>query len=267
MNLNEEQIERYSRHIILPEIGGQGQEKLLDGSVLVVGAGGLGSPVLYYLAAAGVGRIGIIDSDTVDLSNLQRQILHTTTEVGKDKTASAADTLRRINPDVKFDLFQERLTTDNACKLIGRYDIAVDGSDNFATKFLVNDAAVLTETPYSHAGVLRFQGQLFTHLPGTSCLRCIFPEPPPPDAVPTCRQAGILGAVAGVLGTMQAAEVLKFLLDEGNLLTNSLLTADIKNMQFRKIKVNRNQECPICGVEPTISDPREVNYEEPQCQL
>jgi adenylyltransferase/sulfurtransferase len=260
MTLNKEQRERYSRQIIMPEVGDKGQEKLLDSSVLVVGAGGLGSPLLYYLAAAGVGKIGIMDGDTVDLSNLQRQILHSGDELGRAKTDSAAESLARLNPDVKFNLYQKRLTAENACKLISQYDMAVDASDNFATKYLVNDASILMEKPYSHAGVLQLQGQLFTHLPKTSCLRCIFPEPPAAQTVPSGREAGILGAVAGILGSMQAAEVIKFLLGEGKLLTDSLLTVDIKTIQFRSIKVKRNPQCPICGNNPTITDPKKVNY-------
>ncbi|MFP4686980.1 MAG: HesA/MoeB/ThiF family protein [bacterium] len=263
MNLNKEQRERYSRQIIMQEVGEAGQEKLLDSSVLVVGAGGLGSPLLYYLTAAGVGRIGIMDGDTVDLSNLQRQILHTGDALGKAKTASAAESLTRLNPDVKFDLYHKRLNADNACDLINRYDLTVDASDNFSTKYLVNDASVLMEKPYSHAGVLQLQGQIFTHIPKTSCLRCIFPDPPPAQTVPSGREAGILGAVAGTLGAMQAAEVIKFLLGEGKLLTDSLLTVDIKTMQFRSIKVKRNPQCPICGKKPTITDLQKVNYKNP----
>ncbi len=267
MDFNEEQIERYSRHIILPDVGGEGQSKFLNAKILVVGAGGLGSPALFYLAAAGVGEIGIIDDDVVDLSNLQRQIVHFTGDVGRDKTASAAEKLRQLNPDVTFNLYQERLLPDSAQDFVEDYDFVLDGTDNFATKFLVNDACVLTGTPYSHAGILRFQGQAFTYLPDNACLRCIFPEPPDPDSVPSCRQAGVLGVVAGMLGTIQAAETLRFILDHGELLTNRLLMVDAKNMNFRRAEVNRNDNCPVCGKSPAITEPREVDYEEPVCEF
>ncbi len=267
MDFSEEQMERYSRHIILPEMGGKGQKKLLDAEVLVVGAGGLGAPVLYYLAAAGIGKLAFMDSDRVELSNLQRQIIHFTEDVGDDKSKSAADKLGKLNPDIQLEPMQKRLTDQNALDVVDDYDFVVDGTDNFSTKFLINDACVLSATPYSHAGILRFQGQAFSHRPKTACLRCLFPDPPDPDNVPSCRQAGILGVVAGMLGTIQAAETLRYFLDVGELLYNSLLMVEVKSMDFRKVKVNQNEDCPVCGDDPKITDPREINYEEPVCEF
>ncbi|MDP4271507.1 MAG: HesA/MoeB/ThiF family protein, partial [Bacteroidota bacterium] len=211
MELNEEQIQRYSRHILLQDVGVEGQEKISNGKVLIVGAGGLGAPIALYLAAAGVGTIGIIDGDVVDLSNLQRQVIHFTEDVNKPKVLSAKEKINRINPDVKVVTYQELLTASNALDIIKDYDFVVDGTDNFPVKFLINDACVKAKKPFSHGGILRFEGQTITVLPGTACYRCVFHAPPPPNAVPTCSQAGVLGAIAGMLGTIQAAEVLKYL--------------------------------------------------------
>src|SRR5574344_103342 len=265
IDLREEQIQRYSRHILLQDVGVEGQEKLLKGKVLIVGAGGLGAPVAMYLAAAGVGTIGIVDADVVDLSNLQRQIIHFTADVDKPKVLSAKEKMEAINPDVKVVTYQEFLSANNALDIINNYDFVVDGTDNFPVKFLINDACVMAGKPFSHGGILRFHGQTFTHLPGTACYRCMFKEPPPVGSVPTCSQAGVLGAIAGMLGTIQAAEVLKYLTGVGELLTNRLLTFDAKSMIFRTIKVNKNADCSICGAHPSIT--RLVDYELPTCDL
>jgi molybdopterin/thiamine biosynthesis adenylyltransferase len=218
-----------------------------------------------YLAAAGVGTIGIVDADVVDLSNLQRQIIHFTADVDKPKVLSAKEKMEAINPDVKVVTYQEFLSANNALDIINNYDFVVDGTDNFPVKFLINDACVMAGKPFSHGGILRFHGQTFTHLPGTACYRCMFKEPPPVGSVPTCSQAGVLGAIAGMLGTIQAAEVLKYLTGVGELLTNRLLTFDAKSMIFRTIKVNKNADCSICGAHPSIT--RLVDYELPTCDL
>ena len=249
----EEQIERYSRHILLPEVGGVGQRKLLDARVLIVGAGGLGSPVGLYLAAAGVGTIGIVDCDAVDTSNLQRQVLHTTRDVGRRKCLSAQEAMEAINPDVRVIPHDLRLTSENTLALLADYDLVVDGTDNFPTRYLLNDACVLTGKPLSHAGILRFEGQVTTILPGQGpCYRCLYPEPPPPGLVPSCQEAGILGATAGVIGTLQATEVLKLILGIGDPLAGRLLLYDALDMAFRTVRIARNPACPICGEAPTI---------------
>ena len=251
----EEQLERYSRHILLAEVGVEGQERLMEGRVLVVGAGGLGSPVALYLAAAGVGVVGIVDNDTVDRSNLQRQIAHTTADIGQPKVESAARAMRAINPEVQVVTHHCFLDASNVRQLVRQYDFVIDGADNFPTKFLVNDACLLEGVPFSHGGILRFTGQTMTVLPGKSaCYRCVFREPPPPDAVPSCSQAGVLGAVAGMLGTIQAAEALKFLTGAGELLTNRLLSFDALAMRFRSTPLQRQDNCPVCGKEPSITE-------------
>ncbi|MDR2962286.1 MAG: HesA/MoeB/ThiF family protein [Bacteroidales bacterium] len=265
MNFTDEQIERYSRHILLQDIGVEGQEKINNGKVLVIGAGGLGAPVLLYLAAAGVGTIGIIDGDVVDLSNLQRQVIHSTPDVGKPKVQSAKEKINQINPDVKVITHHAFFTAENAFDLIKDYDFIVDGTDNFPVKFLINDACVLAGKPFSHGGILRFDGQTFTHTPGKVCYRCLFNAPPPPNAVPTCSQAGVLGAIAGMLGTIQAAEVLKFLTGTGELLSNRLLIFDAKSMNFRTVHAQRNPKCPICGEHPTITEL--VESEQAACEF
>jgi len=254
VRLDEEQIERYSRQIILPGIGGKGQEKLLAARVLVVGAGGLGSPAGLYLAAAGVGTIGVIDSDEVDRSNLQRQIFHSTFDLGRPKVDSAAERMEAINPGVSVRRHRERLTPANATGLFEEYDFVIDGTDTFQSKFLICDACHLARKPYSHAGILRFEGQTITVIPGdTTCYRCIFRAPPPPGSAPSCAQAGVLGAVAGVIGTIQATEALKYVLGIGDLLTGRLLVYDALEMKFRLISVNRSRECPLCGDNPTVT--------------
>ncbi|MCD7973612.1 MAG: HesA/MoeB/ThiF family protein [Candidatus Azobacteroides sp.] len=254
MDFTSEQIERYSRHILLQDIGVEGQEKINRGKVLVIGAGGLGAPVLLYLAAAGVGTLGIIDGDVVDLSNLQRQVIHSTPDVGKPKVLSAKEKIEQINPDVNVIPYHDFFTAENAFDLIKDYDFIIDGTDNFPVKFLINDACVLAGKPFSHGGILRFDGQTLTYLPGKACYRCVFHGPPPPNAVPTCSQAGVLGAIAGMLGTIQAAEALKFLTGTGELLTDRLLTFDAKKMNFRTVNVKRNSKCPVCGEHPTIHE-------------
>ena len=264
-DFTEEELLRYSRHILLKDVGVEGQEKIRNGKVLVVGAGGLGAPVALYLAAAGVGTIGIVDGDVVDLSNLQRQVIHFTGDVGHPKVESARDKMLAINPNVKVNTICEFLMSDNALDIIKDYDFIVDGTDNFPVKFLINDACVMAGKPFSHGGILRFEGQTFTHLPGTACYRCLFKSPPPANAVPTCSQAGVLGAIAGMLGTIQAAETLKYLTGVGELLTNKLLTFNAKTMDFRKINTRRQASCAICGDNPTITEL--IDYEQAVCDL
>ena len=265
MDFTEEQIQRYSRHILLQDVGVEGQEKINNGKVLIVGAGGLGAPIALYLAAAGVGTIGIIDGDVVDLSNLQRQIIHFTPDVNKPKVISAKEKINLINPDVKVITYQKLLTAENALEIIQDYDFIVDGTDNFPVKFLINDACVIAKKPFSHGGILRFDGQTLTYVPGSACYRCLFHSPPPPNAVPTCSQAGVLGAIAGMLGTIQAAEVLKYLTGVGDLLTNRLLTFNAKTMEFRTVHTKRNDNCPVCGNHPTVTEL--VDYEQAVCEI
>lgn len=266
MNLTEQQIERYSRHIILPEVGGSGQEKLLSGKVLLVGAGGLGSPAAFYLAAAGVGTIGLIDGDTVDLTNLQRQIVHFTDDVGRDKVESARQKLEALNPDVQVNPYRQRLTTENAPEILADYDFILDGTDNFSAKFLVADACHFAGKPYSHAGILRFDGQTLTVHPGVSaCYRCVFPRPPPRGAVPSCSQAGVLGVLAGVIGTIQAAEAIKHILGQGKPLTNRMLVYNALDTRFREVSLQRQKNCPLCGENPTVTELKET--EQPVCDL
>lgn len=266
MNLSEEQIERYSRHIILPEVGGKGQEKLLAAKVLLVGAGGLGAPAGLYLAAAGIGTIGVIDADVVDLTNLQRQVIHFTANVGTPKVESAAAKMHAINPDVQVKTYHERLTAANALEILSDYDFVIDGTDNFPSKFLVADACHFAGEPYSHAGILRFDGQIMTVKPGESaCYRCVFNAPPPAGAVPSCSQAGVLGVLAGVIGTLQATEAVKFILGQGRLLTDALLVYNALDLSFRKVAVKRNPKCPLCGKEPSIVELRDE--EQAVCDL
>lgn len=263
--LSETDIERYSRHILLADVGVEGQEKISSGRVLIIGAGGLGAPVSLYLAAAGVGTIGIADADTVDLSNLQRQICHFTKDIGRPKVLSAKEKIEAINPNVKVVTYQEYIDSKNILDIIRDYDFIVDGTDNFPIKFLINDACVMAEKPFSHGGILRFEGQTFTHIPGSACYRCLFGFPPPPNAVPTCSQAGVLGAIAGMLGTIQAAETLKFLTGVGELLTNKLLRFDAKTMRFDTIKTKKSKQCPVCGEHPTVTTL--IDYEQTVCDL
>ncbi|MDX1485713.1 MAG: molybdopterin-synthase adenylyltransferase MoeB [Alphaproteobacteria bacterium] len=257
MEFSDAQLERYARHIILPELGGAGQEKLLRSSVLVIGAGGLGSPLLLYLAAAGVGRIGIVDDDAVDLSNLQRQVIHATDRIGTPKVDSARKVLTGINPDVTIETHGTRLDVGNVMALIGDYDIVADGSDNFATRFLLNDACYFKGVRLVSAALLRFEGQVSTfkaHAGAYPCYRCIFPEPPPEGLIPTCAEGGVLGAVAGVIGCLQATEVIKELVGIGESLAGHLLIMDALTATFRKITVKPDKACPLCGENPTITD-------------
>jgi adenylyltransferase/sulfurtransferase len=266
MKFNDTQIQRYSRHILLPEVGGKGQAKLASARALVIGAGGLGSPVAFYLAAAGVGTVGIIDGDVVDLSNLHRQILHHTSDVNRLKVESARAKLTALNPDVVVIPHAERLTADNALALFAQYDIVIDGTDNFPTKFLANDAAFFANRPLIHGGILRFVGQVLTILPGQSaCYRCIFKAPPPAGLIPSCQEAGVLGALAGVIGTIQATEALKLLLGLPQPLAGRLLTYDALTNAFREITVRRNPTCPLCGERPTITTL--TMAEQPVCDL
>ncbi len=260
-NLSEEEIERYSRHIILPEVGGGGQQKLKQSSVLVIGAGGLGSPALLYLTAAGVGRIGVIEDDVVDLTNLQRQVLHATPDVGKAKAKSASETMQRLNPHVEIDIHQHRLTKNNIFDIIESYDVIVDGVDNFPTRYLLNDACVMKNKTLVEGGILRFMGLIMSIRGGdTACYRCVFEEPPPPGTVPSCAEAGVLGAVAGVVGTLQATEVLKILTGIGKPLYNRLLQFDAEELRFHEVKAKRNPGCPVCGKKPSITELVEYDY-------
>ncbi len=248
MPLSEEQIERFSRHILLKEVGGRGQEKLLASSALVIGAGGLGSPAALYLAAAGVGRIGLVDFDTVSLSNLQRQILYGTKDVGRPKVEAARERLRALWPEAKLDIRRERFSEENARPLVRRYGVVIEGSDNFDTKFLANDACVAERVPLVMGGILRFDGQILTVLPGESaCYRCLFERPPPPQACPSCAEAGVIGALAGVLGALQATEAIKILLGIGEPLASRLLAADTLRGSFREVPVGRRPGCEACG--------------------
>ena len=266
MAFTNEQLERYSRHIILKEVGVKGQKKLLNAKVLIIGAGGLGAPAALYLAAAGVGTIGIVDADVVDLSNLQRQVIHTTPDVGKKKVESAAETMRAINPDVTVNTYHTFIYSTNIMDIIKDYDFVIDGTDNFPAKFLINDACVMAKKPFSHAGIIRFKGQLMTYVPGEGpCYRCVFKDPPPKDAVPTCKQAGVIGAMGGVIGSLQAMEAVKYILGVGDLLTGYLLTYDALKMEFRKIKLPTDTSgCAVCGDHPTITEL--IDYEQAECE-
>ena len=256
LDFTEDEIQRYSRHILLREVGGVGQARLKAARVLVVGAGGLGSPLVLYLAAAGIGTVGIVDDDAVELSNLQRQIAHTTASLGAAKVVSAAAAARALNPEVTVEAHQTRLTAGNALDLIGRYDLVCDGTDNFATRFLVADACVLARRTLVSGAVLRFDGQLSVFKPhaGGPCYRCLYPEPPPPGLVPSCSEAGVLGAVTGVIGALQATEVLKEIMGIGESLSGRLLVWDALATRFRTIKLPRDPDCALCGPQATIHD-------------
>lgn len=251
----EQQIERYSRHMILKEVGGKGQRKIAESRILVIGAGGLGSPSALYLAAAGVGRLGIVDADVVDLSNLHRQILHTTASIGKPKVESARAYLSAVNPDVDIRLYPVRISSENVREIIRDYDIVLDGSDNFPTRFLMNDACFFEKKTLVSASIFRFDGQVTVLKPGPEnpCYRCIYPEPPPPGLVPSCQEAGVLGVLAGTVGVLQATEALKEVLEIGRPLTNSLLIYDALEMSFRHLKTRKDPACPLCGLNPKIT--------------
>jgi molybdopterin/thiamine biosynthesis adenylyltransferase/rhodanese-related sulfurtransferase len=260
-NLTEAQRDRYSRHLLLPEVGEVGQAKLLNSKVLLLGAGGLGSPAALYLAAAGVGTLGLVDSDVVDVSNLQRQILHATSRVGMPKVESAEKTIVDLNPDVKVVKFEERVMSDNVERIFKDFDVVVDGCDNFPTRYLVNDASIFMKKPVVHGSIFRFEGQVTTFIPGSGgpCYRCLYPEPPPPHLAPSCQEAGVLGILPGIIGVIQATEAIKLLLGRGNPLNGRLLTYDSLRMKFGELKLRRDKTCPVCGDNPTIKE--YIDYE------
>jgi adenylyltransferase/sulfurtransferase len=266
MDFTDDQITRYSRHILLPEVGGKGQKKIAKARILIVGAGGLGSPAALYLAAAGVGTLGLIDSDVVDLSNLQRQIIHHTPDVGRSKVLSAKEKVEALNPDVHVVMYEDRFMARNALDLVRDYDVVIDGVDNFPAKFLINDACYFAEKPLVHGGILRFDGRVSTIIPKKSaCYRCVFKQPPPPGLVASCQEAGVIGALAGVIGTIQATEALKLVLGIGRPLTDRMLDYDARRTTFREIKIKRNPHCPLCGDHPTITEL--IDYEPESCEL
>src|SRR5665811_358648 len=256
MELNNDEIRRYSRHLILPEVGLAGQKKIKAASVLCIGAGGLGSPIAMYLAAAGIGKIGIVDFDTVDYSNLQRQILHTDADVGRSKAESAKETIHGINPNCEVVIHNTRITSENALELIRPYDIVVDGTDNFPTRYLTNDACVLLKKPNVYGSIFRFEGQASVFAPhlGGPCYRCLYPEPPPPGMVPSCAEGGVLGVLPGIIGVMQAIEAIKLIMGIGESLIGRLLHFDALQMKFREFKVRKDPNCPLCGENPTIKE-------------
>lgn len=255
MELTNDEIRRYSRHLILPEVGMEGQRKIRAASVLCIGAGGLGSPIALYLAAAGIGKLGLIDFDTVDFSNLQRQILHGTKDVGRPKGESARDTLKSINPEVEVELYNVALASDNAMGIIAKHDVVVDGTDNFPTRYLTNDACVLLKKPNVYGSIFRFEGQASVFAPelGGPCYRCLYPEPPPPGMVPSCAEGGVLGILPGIIGCVQATEILKLILGRGDLLIGRLLLYNALNMKFRELKLRRDPQCPVCGENPSVT--------------
>jgi molybdopterin/thiamine biosynthesis adenylyltransferase/rhodanese-related sulfurtransferase len=256
MELNNDEIRRYSRHLILPEVGMAGQKKICSTSVLCIGAGGLGSPITMYLAAAGIGKIGVLDFDVVDFSNLQRQIAHGTDDVGRPKTESARDTIKSINPNVEVVIHNERISSENALDIIRPYDIVVDGTDNFPTRYLTNDACVLLKKANVYGSIFRFEGQASVFAPhlGGPCYRCLYPEPPPPGMVPSCAEGGVLGVLPGIVGCIQATEILKLALGKGSSLVGRLLLFNALDMKFRELKLRRDPACPICGDKPTIKE-------------
>jgi len=255
-----DQIRRYSRHLLLPEVGAEGQQKLLDGKVLLVGAGGLGSPAAYYLAAAGVGTIGLIDHDVVEDSNLQRQILHNTERIGVPKVDSARKTLTELNPDVTVYTHDTVLSSDNALDIMADYDIVLNGCDNFPTRYLVNDACVMLRKPMVDGSVLKFEGMVSVFMPEKGCYRCMYPSPPPPELAPSCAEAGVLGVVPGVIGVLQATETVKLLLGIGDSLESRLLTWDALEMEFITYKTSPKEDCPVCGERPSVT--KLIDYEE-----
>src|SRR5437016_1774869 len=262
VHLSTEELQRYSRHLIMPEVTADGQRRIKAACVLCIGAGGLGSPAALYLAAAGVGTIGIVDFDAVDLSNLQRQILHGTKDVGRGKLESARDRLRDINPEIDIELHQCRFSSENASEIVSKYDVVVDGSDNFATRYLSNDVCVFAQKPNVYGSVFRFEGQTTVFAPhlGGPCYRCLFPEPPPPESVPNCAQAGVLGVLPGIIGMLQAIETLKLIVGIGEPLIGRLLHFDALKIKFRELNLRRDPECPVCGENPTIFSP--IDYEQ-----
>jgi len=261
MDFTEEQIHRYARHIILPEVGGVGQQKLMEAKVLCLGAGGLGSPILQYIAAAGVGEIGIIDFDSVDMSNLQRQVIHNIDQVGNLKVESAKNFIQKLNPDVKVNSINGHLNSGNAMEIIKGYDVVVDGSDNFPTRYMVNDACVFLNKPNIHGSIFRFEGQVTVFKPDEGpCYRCLYPEPPPPGMVPSCQEGGVLGVLPGVVGSLQAVEIIKQIIGKGDSLVGRLLLYDALNATFRTLKLRKDKNCPVCGENPTITEL--IDYEQ-----
>jgi adenylyltransferase/sulfurtransferase len=260
-SLTNEELQRYSRHLILPEVGVEGQIKLKESKVLLVGTGGLGAPLALYLSAAGVGTLGLVDFDTVDASNLQRQVIHGTSDIGRKKIDSAEDSIRELNPNVRVVRHEVALTSENAMGIIADYDVVADGTDNFPTRYLVNDACVLLGKPNAYGSIFRFDGQasVFAHEDGP-CYRCLYPEPPPPGLVPSCAEGGVLGILPGVIGLIQATEVVKLILGAGETLKGRLLLYDALNMRFRELKLRRNAECPVCGENRTIT--KLIDYQE-----
>jgi sulfur-carrier protein adenylyltransferase/sulfurtransferase len=256
MQLSNDEIRRYSRHLILPEVGMAGQKRLKATSVLCIGAGGLGSPIAMYLAAAGIGKIGLLDFDNVDFSNLQRQILHSTDDVGKPKVQSAKETIQGINPNVEVVLHETRISSENALEIVGQYDIVVDGTDNFPTRYLTNDACVLLKKPNVYGSIFRFEGQASVFAPhlGGPCYRCLYPEPPPPGMVPSCAEGGVLGVLPGIIGCIQTTEIIKLALGKGSPLLGRLLLFNALDMKFKELKLRRDPQCPICGDNPTIKE-------------
>ncbi|HTH48851.1 MAG TPA: molybdopterin-synthase adenylyltransferase MoeB [Candidatus Limnocylindria bacterium] len=256
IDLTNEEIRRYSRHLILPEVGLAGQKKIRNTSVLCIGAGGLGSPIALYLAAAGIGKIGIVDFDTVDYSNLQRQILHSDADVGVSKADSAKATINALNPNVEVVLYKTRIASDNALDIIRPYDIVVDGTDNFPTRYLTNDACVLLKKPNVYGSIFRFEGQASVFAPhlGGPCYRCLYPEPPPPGMVPSCAEGGVLGVLPGIIGCIQATEILKLALGKGTTLIGRLMLFNALDMKFRELKLRRDPKCPVCGDHPTVTE-------------
>lgn len=264
LNLDAEQLERYSRHIIMDDVGPPGQRRLLDARVLLIGAGGLGAPVVQYLSAAGVGTLGIADDDEVELSNLHRQVLHGTDDVGRPKVESAADFVRGLNPDVDLELHPIRVASDNVNELLSSYDFVVDATDNFQTRYLVNDACTLANLPYSHGAIYRFEGQVTTFAArgDSPCYRCLFPEAPPAGTIPDCATAGVLGVLPGTIGAIQATEAVKFILGTGELLDGRLVYYDALGLSFDEVPIQRNPDCPVCGDSPAIDSVRDVDYVE-----
>lgn len=262
ISLNKEELARYSRHIIMPEVTVEGQKRLKAASILLIGSGGLGSPLGLYLAAAGIGRLGLVDFDAVDYSNLQRQILHGTKDVGRPKIQSAADRIRDVNPHVNLDLHETRFTSQNAKKIAEGYDIIIDGTDNFPTRYLANDVAVLLKKPNVYGSIFRFEGQVSVFAPhlGGPCYRCLYPEPPPPGLVPSCAEGGVLGVLPGVIGVLQAIEAIKLIVGQGDLMIGRLLLFDAMAMKFREMKLRQNPRCPICSERPTITEL--IDYEQ-----
>ncbi len=249
-----QQVQRYSRHIIMPQVGSVGQRKLMDASVLLIGAGGLGSPLAMYLAAAGVGKIGIVDFDDVDITNLHRQLLHGHDDIGRPKVDSAEDTIREINPDAEIVKIAKHINSENAMEIAEEFDILIDGTDNFPTRYLINDLGVLMNKPVVHGSIFMFDGQVTTFLPGQGCYRCLYPAPPPPGMVPSCAEAGVLGVLPGIVGSLMATEAIKLILGTGKPLVNRLLMVDALDMDMRTVKIRKDPNCPACGENPTVTE-------------